>query len=202
MKNPRSAPHQGLAPASNLTLVQHNSLGSRDVFFSLFSSLTEGPPVNMVLLQDSPSSRSFLPSFSDFKSVAPRVARPKVACYVSQKLLLSLSVLAVVFSESEDFIALDVYTPQGCFGPTFPRFRICNAYARSTNTPSSSVPPERSFVSYGFPYRVAGDFNIHNPAVDPFRILTSNEATVTCIHVPEAVYRSGAQDFLCLVLIY
>jgi len=25
---------------------------------------------------------------------------------------------------------------------------------------------------------------------------------VTCIHVPEAVYRSGAQDFLCLVLIY
>jgi len=35
---------QGLAPADDLTLVQHNSLGSWDVFLSLFSSLTEGPP--------------------------------------------------------------------------------------------------------------------------------------------------------------
>jgi len=44
INKPCSPPRQGLAPATNLTLVQHNSLGSWDVFLSLFSSLTEGPP--------------------------------------------------------------------------------------------------------------------------------------------------------------
>ena len=56
LNTPRSTSHQGLAPATNLTLIQHNSLGSWDVFLSLFSSLTEGPPSDVVLLQDPPSS--------------------------------------------------------------------------------------------------------------------------------------------------
>jgi len=175
IKNLRSTSRQGLGLASNSTLVPHNCLGSWDVFLSLFSSRTEGPPVDIVLLQDPLSSRSFLPSFSGFRSFARLIARPKVACYVSQKLLLSFLVLLVFCSESEDFMALDVYTPQGCFGSTCSCFRIGNTYVRPTNPPGRSVPPERSLVSYDLPYRVAGDFNIDNPAVDPLRILYSKE---------------------------
>jgi len=52
---------QGLPPATDLTLVQHNSLASWDVFLSLFSSLTEGPPVDLVLLQDPPLIQGFSP---------------------------------------------------------------------------------------------------------------------------------------------
>jgi len=80
INSPDTTSCQGLAPADELTLVQQNSLGSWDVFLSLFSSLTEGPPPDMVLLQDPLSSKGFLPSFSGFKSFAPPVGRPRVAC--------------------------------------------------------------------------------------------------------------------------
>ena len=110
-----------------------------------------------------------------FSPLPPPVARPKVACYVSQKFLQSLLVLPVFFSESEDFMPLDIYTPLGCFSSTCPRFRIGNAYARLVNPSNYSVSPETSFIDYDFPYLVAGKFNIHNPAIDPFRVLSSNE---------------------------
>jgi len=59
IEKPYDTARHGLAPANNLTLVQHNSLGSWDVFLSLFSSLTEGPPVDFVLLQDPPPTKAF-----------------------------------------------------------------------------------------------------------------------------------------------
>jgi len=63
INTPDTTSRQGLAPADYLTLVQHNSRGSWDVFLSLFSSVTEGPPTDMVLIQDPPSSKGFLPGF-------------------------------------------------------------------------------------------------------------------------------------------
>ena len=134
INNPFSTPCQGLAPATNLTLIQHNSLGSSNVILSLFSSQTEGPPPDMVLLQDPPSSKGFLPSFSGFKSFAPPVTRPKVACYVSQDFLRRCAVLPSFPPETDDFMTLDVSTPQGCFGTNFLRFTIGNAYARPLPT--------------------------------------------------------------------
>ena len=80
IENPWSTSHHGLAPATNLTLVQHDSLSSWDVFLSLFFSLVEGAPPYIVPLKEPPSSKGFLPSFSGFKSFAPPVARPRVAC--------------------------------------------------------------------------------------------------------------------------
>jgi len=93
INSPKTTSRQGLAPADNLTLVQHNSLGSWDVFLSLISSLTEGPPPDIVLLQDPLSSKGFLPSFSGFKSFAPPVGRPRVACYISTNFLRRFAVL-------------------------------------------------------------------------------------------------------------
>jgi len=127
IKKPYSTSRHGLAPATNLTLVQHNSLGSGNVFLSLFSSLAEEPHVDVVLLQDPSSSKGFLPSFSGFKSFAPPVARPKVACYVSLNFLQKSAVLPFFPQETDDFMALDVFTPRGCFGTNFHRFRIGNA---------------------------------------------------------------------------
>jgi len=155
---------------------EHNSLGSWDVFLSLFSSLTEGPPANIVLLQDPPSSKGFLPSFSGFKSFAPPIARPRVACYISQKFLQEFAVLPFFPSETDDFMAPDVFTPRGCFGSKFPCFRIGTSYARSLPPAPHSVFPESSLLDIEYSYLVAGDFNIDNSATDPSRLLSSKEA--------------------------
>jgi len=175
IKKPHYTTRHGLAPATNLTLVQHNSLGSWDVFLSLFSSLAEGPPIDVVLLQDPPSSRGFLPSFSGFKSFAPPVARPRVACYVSLQFSQKFATLPFFPPETDDFMAIDVFTPQGCFGTSSPRFRIGNAYARPLSPHPHSVTPESSLEDLQYPYLVAGDFNIHNAAADPTRLLSTKE---------------------------
>ena len=187
IKDPRSTSHHGLAPATNLTLIQHNSLGSWDVFLSLFSSLTEGPSfVDIVLLQAPPSSKGFLPSFQGFKSFAPPIARPRVACYVSLNFLQQFAVLPFFPPESDDFMALDVYTPKGCFGQKFHRFRIGNSYARLLPTAPHSVSPETALLLFEFPYLVAGDFTIHNAASNPSRLLSSKEEKESALYFNRA----------------
>jgi len=175
INKPCSPLHQGLVPATNLNLIQHNSLGSWDVFLSLFSSLAEGPPPDMVLLRDPLSSKEFLPGFSRFKSFAPPVARPRVACYISQNFLRNLAVLPFFPPQTDDFMTLDVFTPQGCFSTHSPCFTIGKPYARPLPPSPHSVSPESSLLDFEHPYLVAGDFNIHNAATDPSRILSSKE---------------------------
>src|SRR5205807_5794892 len=82
-----------------LSIVQHNSLGSWDVFLSLFSSfrgLPQSP--QFVLLQDRPFYRGHLPIFSGFKAFAPPPPQGKavkVAAYISLSFLDSYSILPV-----------------------------------------------------------------------------------------------------------
>ena len=175
INKPHFTSGQGLAPATNLTLIQQNSLGSWDVFLSLFSSLAEGPPTDIVLLHDPPSSKGFLPSFSGFKSFAPPVARPRVACYVSQNSLYRFAVLPSFPPETDDFMALDVLTQQGGFGTSFPQFTIGNAYGRPLPPSPHSVSLGPSLPELEHPYLVAGDFNIYNAATDTARLLSSIE---------------------------
>jgi len=174
-KNRPSTPRQGLAPANLLPLVQHNSLGSWEGFLCLFSSLADGSPVDIVLLQDPPSSKEFLPRFCGFKSFSPPIARPRLACYVSQKLFQKFAILPFFPPETDDFIALDVFTPRGCFGSNFARFRSGNAYARPLPPAPHSVSAESSLLDIEYAYLVTGDFNIHSPATDPSRLLSSKQ---------------------------
>jgi len=109
--HPRPPSRFGLAPVESLTLIQHNSLSSWDVFLSLFSSFTEVPLVDIVLLQDPPVSRGFLSFFAGFQSFAPPIAKPRVACYVSQRFLLQVSALPFVSPDTKDFMALNIFTP-------------------------------------------------------------------------------------------
>jgi len=148
-------------------------LGSWDVFLSLFSSLAEGLSPDMVLLQDPPSSKGFLPSFSGLKSFAPSVGWPRVACYITQDFLRRFALLPSFPPETDDFMTLEVSTPQGCLGTNFHRFTIGNTYARPLPPFPYSVPPESSFLELNHPYLVAGDFNVHNAATDPSRVLSS-----------------------------
>jgi len=50
-----------------------------------------------------------------------------------------------------------------------------NVYARSLPPSPHSVSPGSSLLELEHPYRVAGDFNIHNAASDPSRLLSSKE---------------------------
>jgi len=72
-------------------------------------------------------------------------------------------------------MARDVFTPKGCLGLKFPPFRIGNSYARPLPPAPHSVSPETSLSAFDFLYLGAGDFNIHNAASDPFRLLFSKE---------------------------
>ena len=70
---PRRKHDRGQARITNLTLVQHNSRGSWDVFLSLFNSFVEFSPVDIFLLQDPSVYHGSLPSFAGFKAFAPPV---------------------------------------------------------------------------------------------------------------------------------
>jgi len=74
-------------------IVQHNCLGSWDVFLSLFHSFTMLPhPPLLVAIQDPPSRRSVLSTFPGFMSFAPPPPGcPRVAIYVSRTLNQHLS---------------------------------------------------------------------------------------------------------------
>ena len=170
-------------PAHQLTLVHHNSLGSWDVFLSLFGSFVGAPRVEIVLLQDPPSSRGFLPPFTAFKSFSPSLPRLKVACHVSLDFLSRYPTLPGFYDGFPDAMYLDVHTPDRCFGTSAPKFSISNVYARERSYHTRSIPPEVAFQQLDLPYLVAGDFNIHNPATDPSRIFSySEELTFSPFH--------------------
>jgi len=63
------------------------------------------------------------------------------------------------------------------FGLTFFLFRIRNSYARPFSPAPYSVSPEVSLLDIDYSYLFAGDFNIHNSATDPSRLLSSREQT-------------------------
>ena len=59
-------------PPKPFTLIQHNCLGSWDVFLLLFGSITQlAHPPSIVALQDSPVYRGKLPSFNLFSAFSP-----------------------------------------------------------------------------------------------------------------------------------
>src|SRR5437879_12462474 len=84
-----------------LSILQLNSLGSWDLFLSLFNSfrvLPQSP--QLVFLQDPPFYRNRLPVFSGFKAFAPPPPQGKavrIAAYISIDFLNSYSVLPVFF---------------------------------------------------------------------------------------------------------
>jgi len=170
-------PGQGLDPApAFLSIIQHNSLGSWNVFLSLFESFKEATTYpSIVILQDPPVNKAQLPSFNGFKSFFPPVRKPRVAAYVHMCFLSKYTVVPR-FKGVEDVLALDISSNEPLFGTAFDSFRVFNAY--STNTADHrvhSVSPDVLFPDLGFPLLVLGDLNIHNPISDPLRHFSYRE---------------------------
>ena len=168
MNNQTSSPPPapGPAPAPALfSIIQHNCLGSLNVFVSLFESFKEPNTYpSMVLLQDPPVNKAHLPSFNDFKSFFPPVRKPSVAAYVHMSFLSKYTVLPR-FKGVDDVLALDISSDVPLFGTTFHSFRVINAY--STNTADyrvHSVPPEVLFPDLGFPLLVLGTSTSTTPS--------------------------------------
>ena len=176
-KHPLRRKHDcGQARVTNLNLVQHNSLGSWDVFLSLFNSFVEFSPVDIVLLQDLPVYHGSLPSFAGFKAFAPPVPKPRVACYVALGFCRKYTLLPAFVPQMDDVMFLDIFTPEGFFDFSATKFRIGNVYSRSlAQPPTHTVTPATALADYDFPYLVAGDFNIHNPASGPLRVISCTE---------------------------
>jgi len=133
--------------------VQHNCLGSWDVFLSLFHSFTMLPhPLLLVAIQDPPSRRSVLPTFPGLLFIAPPPpGRPRVAIYVSRTLNQHLF-CSTVFHESSEMLSVDVFSPEGLFGSPHRSLRVTSVYLLHTNRPPyRSIAPERTFFFSSLP---------------------------------------------------
>ena len=177
------------APVRKLSLVQHNNLGSWDVFLSLFNSFVGFSPVDIVLLQDPPVCRGFIPSFAGFKSFAPPGNNPLVACYVSLDFCKQYTLLPSFPPDVDDVMFVDVFTPGGCFESLAPCFRIGNIYSRTLNQPPPfhAVIPEVALENLDISYLVAGAFDIHNPAPDLLRVVSATEERALATYFDRAV---------------
>ena len=107
----------------SLPIVQHNCLGSWDVFLSFFHSFTKLPhPPHIVALQDPPSRLSKLPTFPGFLSFSPSPpGRPSVAIYISQALNMYFQ-CSSIFYDNKDIMSIDVSSPEGIFHTAFRSF--------------------------------------------------------------------------------
>jgi len=163
---------------SLLSIIQHNCLGSWDVFLSLFESFKETCTYpSVVLLQDPPASQARLPSFSCFVPFFPQVRKLRVAFYVHRSFLARFPVLPR-FTERVDVMSLDISSQKPVFGSRFHSFRLVNAYSINlADRRVHSVPPESLFPDTGVPLLVVGDLNIHNSLADPLCSFSSQEVS-------------------------
>ena len=178
--DPPSPPLPTGGVSLSLSIVQHNSLGSWDVFLSLMSSLSLLSSLPMVIaLQDPPVRNGRLPSFSSWKCFHPPHKHPRVAFYVHPHLIASTSILPVS-SSLTDLFSLDIFPPSGFFDFSFSRFRITNAYSTHQRSPPyRTLFLQESFPCLFFPLLVLGDLNIHHPSSDPLRTLDPTELSVS-----------------------
>ena len=167
----------GLGPGHTLSIVQHNCLGSWDVFLSFLNSFAsaKNPPL-IVCLQDPPLWRNQLPSHSAFTSVAPSATgrRSRVAFYVFRS-LIDMTTITPILTGRSDIATLEIPAPS-LFGQTVERFHIINSYSVCGKTITErTVAPTLALTLSSLPTLVIADFNLHHLSADPLRKHNSSE---------------------------
>jgi len=165
----------------NLSIVQHNCLGSSNVFQTLFSffALVESSS-HIVALQDIPLWRNCPPVFRNYKCFFPPATdsyKPRVATYVHERLLSVIHILPL-FVERGELMAVNFHSHEGLFDTSHNLFCLYNAYS----IPSGhyrSVSPLDLFPQHDFPTLVVGDLNIHHRASDPTRFLSNYDQFIS-----------------------
>jgi len=180
----------------NLSIVQHNCLGSSNVFQTLFSFFTsvESFP-HIVALQDIPLWSNCPPVFRNYQCFFPPATdsyKPRVATYVHERLLSVISILPLFF-ERGDLMAVNFHSPEGLFDTSHNLFRLYNAYSIPTGH-TRSVSPVDLFPQHDFPTLVLGDLMIHHSASDPTRLLSNHDQFISSPYFD----RASAQLFSLL----
>ena len=178
MSHNSPTPPVGWPPPHYLSILQHNSLRSWDVFLSLFDSLASAKcPPDVVCLQDPPLWRSRLLSFQNYTMFSTPGGfrnKPQVAFNVSTHLSAQATVLPALFDRS-GLAVLDVFGV-ALFGKSFPHFRILNLDNFGTKrTSQMTLSPLVAFPETSFPTLVVRDFNIHHPLPDPLHSHSAEE---------------------------
>ena len=162
-----------------LSFIQHNCLGSRNVFLSLLSNVSARKHDHVILcLQDLPLWKGLPPLARSFKCFHPPVSssyKIRVAFYVAEPLMDVLSFLPMFFDQG-DLMALNVFSLVPLLGSVHSRLRVYNLYNTGPKAAASrSVPPPLALPHCGLPSLVLGDFNIHHPLADPGRLSSQVE---------------------------
>jgi hypothetical protein len=177
----RSGPRSS-TPDSTITLIQHSCFRSWDVFLSLFNSLTSHNfSLTLVLLQDPPVFRRWVSFFAGYKSfIPPPSDTPRVEPYASS-LLLEMVALVSSFPAGACIMHVDLHQVDSSLGLSFPTLRITNLYSiwAAGFSPSRSIQPSQAFPRPSLRTIVAGNFNIHNPELDPLRPYRAGELTTS-----------------------
>jgi len=152
----------------NLSLVQHNCLGSSNVFQSLFSFFTsvESSP-HIVALPDVPLWKNSSPVSRNYKCFFPPATdgcKLCVAVYIHQKLFNVISILPL-FLERGFIMAVNFHSGEGLFDTSHNLFCLYNAHSISS-CHNRSVAPLNLFPQHDFPILVILDLNIHDPTSD------------------------------------
>ena len=172
---------------TNITLVQHNSLGSCDVFLSLFNSFVEFFPVDIVLLHEPPVYHGSLPSFAGFKAFSPPSFQTQSRMPRRTGLLLKILPVTDIQPPADDVMFLDIFTPEGYFHLSSPKFRVGKVYSPVHTQPSThTVSPAMCLTNQDSHDLVAGDFNIHNIASDPLCVTSSTEECTSAPYFDQA----------------
>jgi len=165
----------------NISIVQHNCLGSSNVFQTLFSFFTSlESSAHIVALQDIPLGKNCPPVFRNYKRFFPPATdsyKPQVATYVHERLLSVISVLPLFF-ERGDLRGVNFHYPEGLFHSSHNLFRLYNAYSIPSGH-TRSVSPVHLFPLYDFPTLVLGDLNIHHSTSVPTRLLSDQDQFIS-----------------------
>jgi len=166
--NSESSP-PGLGPGHVLSIVQHNCLGSWDVFLSLFNSFASAKHLPLIVcLQDPPVLRNRLPFYAGFTFFAPLVFNrpPRVAFYVFRS-LIDMATITPILTGRSDHSTLEI-TAHSLLGLKAERFYVVTSYSVWGSTATErTVSPLLALPAAPFPTLVVGDFNIHHPLGRP-----------------------------------
>ena len=168
----------------NLSIVQHNCLGSSNVFQTLFSFfIITKIPLTLFLFRIFPCGKTlhlffriinvFFPLLLTFTSC--------VLLYMCTKACLMLFLYYLCF-----LIGWTLWhSPEELFDSSHKLFRLYNAYSVASGH-TRSVAPIDLFPLHVFPTLVVGDLNIHHSLSDPERFLTNNEAHISAPYFTKA----------------
>jgi len=172
----------------NLSIVQHNCLGSSNVFqtpFSYFASVASSP--HIVALNDIPLERNCPSVFRNYKCFFPpgtESYKPRVATHVHERLSSVVSILRLFF-ERGDLMAVNFQSPEGLFDTSHNLFRLYNAYSIPSGH-TRSVSPVDLYPQHDFHTLVLGDLNIHHTGSDPTRLLSNYDQFISSSYCDRA----------------